>query len=89
MEQTAETYGDYFADRFLREGNYAERYIREGEARGEARGEAGAVLRVLKARGIPVSDEQRERIISCTDLDQLSTWLDRVSLVDSAEKLFD
>lgn len=79
MEQMAEKY----------ENEFARRYEAEGEARGEARGEATAVLRVLKARGIPVSDKARERITSCTDLDQLSIWLDRVSLVDSTDKLFD
>ncbi|WP_345556142.1 hypothetical protein [Streptomonospora halophila] len=67
-----------------------------GEAKGEARGEAKGfvkgmatvVLRVLESRGIPVPEEARERISSCTDLDRLDAWLDRAALVDSVDELF-
>ncbi|WP_432171080.1 hypothetical protein [Streptomyces sp. 1222.5] len=34
-------------------------------------------LRILEWRGIPVSDEVRERVESCTDLHQLETWAQR------------
>jgi hypothetical protein len=47
------------------------------EVRGEARGEARAVLAVLKARGVPVPEEIREQIVACTDVAQLDTWLHR------------
>ncbi|MEV0176802.1 hypothetical protein AB0I00_37530 [Streptomyces sp. NPDC050803] len=60
----------------------------KGEARGEARGEAKSVLRNLTNRGIPVSEDVRARISSCTDLDLLDTWLDRSVTVTRAEELF-
>src|SRR5262249_8704273 len=58
-----------------------------GVAQGETRGEANAVLRVLVARGIVVSEEVRERILSCTDLAQLDAWLDRAVVATRAEEL--
>lgn len=59
----------------------------EGEAKGEAKGKAEGVLRVLEVRGIPVSEEVRERIANCTDLARVSAWLDRVGTVERAEDL--
>ena len=64
------------------------RGVAKGEARGEARGEAKAVLRVLGARGVEVSDVVRERVMACADLDVLEGWLDRSLTVTSAEELF-
>ncbi|MFJ9666397.1 hypothetical protein ACIRPP_17555 [Streptomyces sp. NPDC101219] len=63
---------------------FEEKYL-EGKAEGEARG----ILRVLEVRGIPVSDEVRQRITDCTDLDVLGDWLDRSGTVERAEDLFD
>ncbi|MET7680081.1 hypothetical protein [Streptomyces sp. NPDC005423] len=60
----------------------------EGKAEGEVAGEAKGVLRVLEVRGLPVSDEARERIVGCTDLDRLNDWLDRAGTVDGVEDLF-
>ncbi|WP_232306741.1 hypothetical protein [Thermobifida cellulosilytica] len=58
-----------------------------GEAQGEAKGEAKSVLLILKTRGILVCDTIRERITSCTDLDQLTTWIRRALTVDTAQDL--
>jgi hypothetical protein len=58
------------------------------EAVGEARGEARAVLTVLAARGLEISDEARERISGCTDLDQLDQWVRRAVTVTPADELF-
>lgn len=51
-------------------------------------GRAGAVLRVLARRNVAVSDEQRERISACTDLETLDRWLDRAVTAASADELF-
>ncbi|WP_416977686.1 hypothetical protein [Streptomyces sp. T028] len=59
----------------------------KGMAEGMAEGEAKSVLRVLEGRGLPVSDELRERIVTCTDLDLLDDWLGRVGTVERAEEL--
>ncbi|MDN0200446.1 hypothetical protein [Streptomyces sp. S.PNR 29] len=62
--------------------------LAKGEAMGLAKGEAKGILRVLEVRGLPVSDEVRERITTCTDLDRLNDWLDRAGTVTQAEHLF-
>lgn len=49
----------------------------EGRAKGEAAGEARAILTVLDVNGVAVPDDVRDRILACTDLDQLGTWLRR------------
>ncbi len=67
---------------------FEEKYL-EGRAEGEARGEARGILRVLEVRGVPVSDDARQRITGCTDLDVLGDWLDRSGTVERAEDLFD
>jgi hypothetical protein len=55
---------------------HSEKY-RKAAAEGEARGEARAVLTVLQARGVAVPADVRERILACTDLTELETWLQR------------
>ncbi|MGI5167274.1 hypothetical protein ACQEU3_23285 [Spirillospora sp. CA-253888] len=60
-----------------------------GRAQGEAQGEAKALLVVLSARGLEASSQERERISSCTDLEQLEAWLARAASVESVAELFD
>ncbi len=55
---------------------------------GEAKGRAEAILGVLDARGIAVSNEVRERVNASSDLDELDRWVRRAAKVDSAEDLF-
>jgi hypothetical protein len=43
----------------------------------------------LDARGLTVSDATRERVLACTDLDQLRRWVRRAAIIQSAEELFD
>jgi hypothetical protein len=57
--------------------------------RHRAQGEAQAVLLVLESRGIEVSTEVKEAIMSCDDLDRLAAMLRRVATVTSAEELLD
>jgi hypothetical protein len=61
--------------------------IREREAAAEARGAAAAVLKVLQARGVAVSEAQRQEILACHDLDRLDRWLSRALLVSSVEEV--
>jgi hypothetical protein len=68
--------------------DFARRYFDQGEAKGQAKGEARAVLAVLDARGIEVPDELRERIAGCTDLEQLDTWVRRAATARTAQDLF-
>jgi hypothetical protein len=58
-------------------------------AEGEARGEAKALLLVLKERGFCVSDALRERVESCTDTAELETWLGRAATANSIDEVFE
>ncbi|MEV1081638.1 hypothetical protein AB0I98_25895 [Streptomyces sp. NPDC050211] len=64
----------------------------EGRAKGMAEGKvqegAALILRALDKRGIPVPEDARERITSCTDLDTLTLWFDRSLTATTAEELF-
>ncbi|MDF3142530.1 MULTISPECIES: hypothetical protein [unclassified Streptomyces] len=73
-----------FVNYFPGRGHLMERTYLEGQAKGEAMG----ILRVLEVRGLPVSDEVRQRITTCTDLGLLNEWLDRAGTVTHAEELF-
>ncbi|QSB05275.1 hypothetical protein [Natronoglycomyces albus] len=59
------------------------------KAEGKAEREANLVLRLLTNRSVAVTDDQRERIESCTDLDQLDEWFDRAMVVTDAAEMFD
>jgi hypothetical protein len=60
----------------------------EGEATGLARGKASAILSVLSARSIPVSNEARARIEGCTDVAMLDLWISRAATVSSTDEVF-
>jgi hypothetical protein len=75
------------------QSDFALKHIAEGEARGRAEGKAEAkaeaILSVLQEREVRVSDETRDRIMGCTDPEQLQLWLVRAVTAESAEELFD
>ncbi len=50
---------------------------------------AADVLEVLDARGLIVSDADRERILGCTDLELLGLWHRRAVTVAATEALFE
>ncbi|MGW2491593.1 hypothetical protein ACWCV9_30850 [Streptomyces sp. NPDC001606] len=79
---------DVYTPVFPGAGTVMEEAWRKVVAYGEAKGEAKAVLRVLDARGIEVSDAVRERVMACTELDVLEAWLDRSLTATVAEELF-
>jgi hypothetical protein len=68
---------------------YHSDFARRNFDRGEAKGEAKAVLAFLDARGIEVPDELRERITECTDLEQLDRWVRRAATARTAQDLLD
>jgi hypothetical protein len=59
----------------------------EGRAEGKAEGTADAILKVLEARGVAVSQAQREEILRCSDRARLSRWVARASLAASADEV--
>ena len=62
-----------------------------GEAKGEAKGKAAwvaeAILKVLEAREVAVSETQRREILRCHDLERLDRWLRRAALASSTDEV--
>jgi hypothetical protein len=57
--------------------------------RGRAESKSAAVIAFLDARGLRISDAQRERIAATTDLETLDDWIRRAATIKSADDLFD
>lgn len=66
------------------ESNFARQYYGQGTTEGRTE----AVLDVLTARGIPVTDAERARIVECTDLDRIGVWLRLAATTRSIDELF-
>jgi flagellar biosynthesis/type III secretory pathway protein FliH len=60
----------------------------KGKAEGEAKGKAEAVLKLLDARRLAPSTEQRQQVASCTDAAQLDLWFDRAITAGTAAEVF-
>jgi hypothetical protein len=60
----------------------------EGREEGRVEGLARAVITVLEARRLSVSDEQRGMILGCTEPEVLEAWLQRAATADGAGDLF-
>ena len=56
---------------------------------GMLEGVAQAVLLVLMQRGITLTDEAHDRLIGCTDVDQLKTWICRAVSARELSDVFD
>lgn len=81
MMRTTE-YEKTFIERIHDEG------IAEGKAEGIAKGKAEAVLRLLDARGLAPTAEQRGQVTACTDPAQLDLWFDRAITAATAAEVF-
>ena len=62
-----------------------EQGIAQGIEQGIERERARAVIRVLEKRSLSVTNEQRQRVLSCSDAEVLSRWFDRALTAASAE----
>jgi hypothetical protein len=60
----------------------------KGKVEGNVKGKVEAVLRLLDARGLPPSPEQRERVASGSDSVQLDLWFDRAVTAATAAAVF-
>jgi len=69
--------------------DFVRRNVNQGRAEGRAEGEANALLLLLAAREIEVTDDARARITACADLDQLDAWIRRAVAIDTIDDLFD
>ncbi|MER6330256.1 hypothetical protein ABT298_13195 [Streptomyces sp. NPDC001034] len=66
----------------------AEQVREEGREEGRIETSRRMVFHLLEWRRIPVPDTARERIETCTDLDQLETWAERAVHATDAHELF-
>lgn len=66
-----------------------ERHEAEVFRRGLTQGKASSILAVFTARGLPVSEVARSRILACTDGSILDLWLARALTVPAVENIFD
>jgi predicted transposase YdaD len=63
--------------------------LTEGRTEGRAEEAARAVLTVLRARGLAVSDAVRERILAQKDPERLERWLEKAAVAASAAAILD
>ena len=63
-------------------------FAREHYGRGRAEEAANNILMVLSARGVTVPGDARDRITTCTDLDQLESWVERAATADTIDDVF-
>lgn len=68
---------------------FSRKHIAIGRAEGKAEGKAEAVLAVLNRRGVAVSDQERQRILTCTDLAVLERWLDTAVTANDVREVFE
>ncbi|MFH8223867.1 hypothetical protein ACH4C2_31900 [Streptomyces sp. NPDC018057] len=66
----------------------AEQVREEGVEQGRLQDRREMTLRIIEWRGIPVTDAIRERVNTCSDLDQLEAWAQRAVRAADAEELF-
>ena len=58
---------------------WAQNLAELSEQKGELRGEANALLMILRARGVAIPSEVEARIRTCTDPELLACWIQRAS----------
>jgi hypothetical protein len=74
------------------QSEFARKYVAQGreEGRQEGRHEAerAAILKVLDVRGLKVDAASRERILACSEPEQLEVWLRKAVTAESLQELF-
>jgi hypothetical protein len=68
--------------------DFIEGFVQQGLQQGAAQAKSEAVLKIIDARAIAVTAEQRNQVSSCTDIAQLDEWLDSALAADTAADIF-
>ena len=63
-------------------------FAKKHQARGRVEERAQAILDLLEARGLPVPDDVRTRILACADGDQLSVWFRKAVTAPTVDQVF-
>ena len=71
------------------ENNALRLSFQQGEARGEVRCEAKAILKILLGRGLIVAPQEQERILHCQDEGTLDRWLQRALTARSTSEVLE
>lgn len=78
----------HILEAMMRTSEYEKTFIERVHDEGKAEAKAEAVLRLLDARHLAASGEQRRSVASCTDLAQLDLWFDRAATATTAAEVF-
>jgi hypothetical protein len=73
------------------ESDFAKHYIHigreEGREEGRAQATAESLVRILTARRLPLTEDQKTRILSCRDMPTLERWLDLALHISDVDEL--
>ncbi|MBK8260482.1 MAG: hypothetical protein IPK80_03990 [Nannocystis sp.] len=67
------------------QSDFALKFFTEGKAEGEA----SLLLHILERRGIAISEHDRDRVLSCTELAQIESWADRALTATTRDEVFE
>jgi hypothetical protein len=70
------------------QSDFAKRYVAQGEVRGRAAGLREAIVHVLLARSLALSEVGRARLEGCDDIPTLTAWLERAATARSEAEVF-
>ena len=65
------------------------RYTSEIARRYDAQGKASAVLEVLDARNVPVTETIQSKISACTDPEVVRRWIRKAAVLTRVDELFE
>jgi hypothetical protein len=63
--------------------------VREGRDEGRREAMVTAILRIIDARKLAITDAERSRVLACTDPAQLDLWLERAVTAPSVRDVLD
>jgi hypothetical protein len=62
-------------------------FAKKHHAEGHAEGLTNALLKILDARGLPLSPEQRQQILQCSDATTLDQWIEQALHAETVDEL--
>jgi hypothetical protein len=62
--------------------------MQQGMRQGAVQAKAEDVIKIIDARAIDVTAEQRDQVSSCSDIAQLDEWFDRALTAQTAADIF-